>query len=268
MNISLICTDVDGTLVNDEKIIPEVTLSALKKAYKKGIKIAIVSGRSAVSTKKYMNDIGIVGAVSSMGGCVLQEPNGKIIKEYFFTEEDSVSIIEFAHSLKLCALLDIGEDFFVEESCKEAAEKELKMTGCEGTYIDDAKEFVKERIPNKIAILSQDHESLVSLENMVYNKGCAVDCSYSSPTILELTPKQAGKARAVYDLCEYYGCKPENTMVFGDYTNDIPMFQTESFAVAMANALPEVKKAADYVCTKTNNEGGIAEALYKFGVIS
>lgn len=267
MDISLICTDVDGTLVNDDKVIPLRTLNALKKALAKGIKIAVVSGRSAVSTKKFMDEIGIVGAVSSLGGCFLQGPDGKILKEYFISKKDSISIIEAAHLRNLCVLLDVGEDFFVEEKYRKNAEKELKMTGCEGTIIDDAVSFVKEKTPNKIAVLGDDHNNLVCLEKTIREKGCFVDESYSSPTILELTPKNAGKAQAVLDLCEYYGCKPENTMVFGDYTNDIPMFRISGFAVAMANALTEVKKEADYVCANTNNECGIAEALCKFGIV-
>jgi hypothetical protein len=52
-----------------------------------------------------------------------------------------------------------------------------------------------------------------------------------------------------------------NTAVVGDWYNDKAMFDTEALKIAVKNAVPEIKKLADYVTEKSNNDGGVNEFL-------
>jgi Cof subfamily protein (haloacid dehalogenase superfamily) len=71
------------------------------------------------------------------------------------------------------------------------------------------------------------------------------------------------KADGLRKLCELYGISPEETVAIGDERNDIPMLKLAGMGVAMGNALPEVKEAADYVTDTVNNDG-VVLALRKF----
>ena len=68
-------------------------------------------------------------------------------------------------------------------------------------------------------------------------------------------------------LGKVLGIKREEIMACGDAGNDLAMMQKVGFAVAMGNAEPEIKAAADYV-TLTNEENGVAYAIRKFALNS
>ena len=73
------------------------------------------------------------------------------------------------------------------------------------------------------------------------------------------------KADALKRACEVLKIPTNDIIAFGDAQNDLQMFKLAGYAVAMGNAVEEVKKIADYVTT-TNNEDGIASALEKLNL--
>ena len=95
--IKLICLDVDGTLVDDNVKIPQCNIDEIKRAVSKGVKVAITSGRMSLSTKYFMDLIGIDGAISSLGGGMLEDENGNIIEEFFLDLEICKKIIQLAN---------------------------------------------------------------------------------------------------------------------------------------------------------------------------
>lgn len=70
------------------------------------------------------------------------------------------------------------------------------------------------------------------------------------------------KATAVADVCATLGIDPASTAAIGDAANDLPMLEAAGTAFAMGNAVPEVKRMADFICA-TNDEDGVAEACAK-----
>ncbi|MEJ2618425.1 MAG: HAD hydrolase family protein, partial [Ignavibacteriaceae bacterium] len=64
-------------------------------------------------------------------------------------------------------------------------------------------------------------------------------------------------------LIKYLKIKPNEAAVIGDWYNDISLFKTKAFKVALANAVPEIKRMADLITERNNNEDGTAEFLEK-----
>lgn len=77
---------------------------------------------------------------------------------------------------------------------------------------------------------------------------------------LDISDKLANKGRAINFLQEQYNISTDETMVFGDYLNDLEMMQQASFSYAMENAHPDIKKAARFI-TKSNEEHGVTTVL-------
>ena len=75
--------------------------------------------------------------------------------------------------------------------------------------------------------------------------------------------KDVTKASGLKELCDNLGISFDNVMAFGDGENDIEMLRECGIGIAMANALPKVKEAADAV-TLSNEEDGIAQAILKY----
>lgn len=84
--------------------------------------------------------------------------------------------------------------------------------------------------------------------------------SISMPENLELNDARATKGHGLLALCEVLGLEPAQTAAFGDGTNDISMLKTAGVGVAMANADPETKAAADLI-TGDNQQDGVAQVL-------
>ncbi len=87
-----------------------------------------------------------------------------------------------------------------------------------------------------------------------------------TPDLVDLVPYGAGKDSGIRKICEYFGIDITETMGFGDGQNDLGMLNTVGIAVAMENAADNVKAAADFV-TSTTEEAGITLALRHFGLI-
>ncbi len=78
---------------------------------------------------------------------------------------------------------------------------------------------------------------------------------------LEVRRSGSSKGKAMQRLLKYLRIKENRTAVLGDWYNDLSMFETKAMKVALKNAIPELKKAADYVLKKSNNEEGVTEFL-------
>ncbi|MGX8698680.1 MAG: HAD-IIB family hydrolase, partial [bacterium] len=91
------------------------------------------------------------------------------------------------------------------------------------------------------------------------------DCYVSSSVRqnIEINCAAANKGAALLFLAEYLGIPRENTLAFGDGSNDVTMLRAAGTGVAMANAQPEARAAADAV-TARNDEDGVAQYLEKW----
>lgn len=85
----------------------------------------------------------------------------------------------------------------------------------------------------------------------------------SDPNFLEFIPFDGTKGKALGELCKILNIEIERTMAFGDAENDCKMLETAGLGVAMANAMPEAKKAAKAI-TLSNEEDGVAVFLERF----
>ena len=85
---------------------------------------------------------------------------------------------------------------------------------------------------------------------------------FTSAFYFEFTAKGVDKAKALSAVLPSLGIAREELIAFGDGHNDLSMLQYAGIGVAMANAVPQLKDAADEV-TLSNNADGIAAALLK-----
>lgn len=83
---------------------------------------------------------------------------------------------------------------------------------------------------------------------------------------IDILDATGSKARGIAQALNKLGLDFEDAMAFGDGVNDIEMLQTVGFGVAMGNAHPDVKAAADYVCPAAW-EDGIYQGLQHLGLL-
>ena len=85
----------------------------------------------------------------------------------------------------------------------------------------------------------------------------------SMPRFLEIVNAKVNKGEALRFVAEHFGVKREEVMAIGDSNNDIAMVEYAGLGVAMGNATPRVKEAAD-VMTASNAQDGVAKAIREY----
>ncbi|RKJ06916.1 HAD family hydrolase [bacterium D16-54] len=270
MSYKLICLDVDGTLLNDEKRIPQPVRESLRKAYDKGIQIALVTGRMPVATELVEQELSIpcikacnagtyilLGEECIHSRCLPLEAARRIYEEFMAPEHLPLWIFQGRKWYVT------GVDYYVERESRiichkpELADMEALIKGWkeQGTG------------PNKLLIAAEP-EIICRIQDRMKVEGLSeVDMARSADIYLEIFPRGATKGEALEAICEKLDIRPQETMAFGDQELDIPMLKKAGTAIAMGNAIEELKKLADFV-TESNNDSGIAFALDRYLSVS
>ena len=87
-----------------------------------------------------------------------------------------------------------------------------------------------------------------------------LDITCSTPRYIEVVSKESGKGNGLGAMCRYLGFEPEDAVAFGDESNDMSLLQAAGLGVAVGNAVPALKEAADLVCASCA-DGGVGDVL-------
>ena len=263
-SIKLICLDVDNTLVDRNKNIPEQNLEAIRRASEEGVLITVNSSRIGPSVRDFMERLGVHDAYPALGGVLIQNWDGSIIEEHTIDREAARAINAIGRSLGCTDFIYNRDYWCVDPGHTFWAGSEYNATRVPGAFRDtDA--FILSDGVNKMLGVSSDH-AIVSELQMRIQKDFSkyVDCFKSDPKFLEIVPKGINKGTAVRSLCRFYGIGKENVMSMGDFYNDLDMFRESGISVAMANAPEDLKAQVSFVTKADADHAGVAEAIYHF----
>lgn len=246
--------DIDGTLITSDFRVTERTRDALTQAERAGHRIILCSGRAVSGLKDVIAQLEIKPMMATLNGAYITDENRNIISESPFERE---TLLKMASIIKEEGLRYMY--FFKEEWGTEAKdavyEHELNAVKIKGT----AEPIEKLSLQHKVHKLLSFGESSKGLAVLTKLKSLfpEYEIAPSSPTYVEINTPGVGKGMAVRKICSYLGCRAEDAICFGDYNNDISMFQTAGTGIAMGNAVPEIKALATEI-TASNDEDGIA----------
>lgn len=261
MKIKLIATDLDGTLLRNDKTISERTKKILKNYMEKNGKLVLSTGRAYFGTEWVANELGLKGIIITYNGARIYDREKNEVIYHAPLEEDVVKkIIKISREKNIHLNLYQGDDWFVESREREEAEYYTKACGKEPIE----KSFQKfEDYSMTKALFIGERKILESLEEELLGIfGDTIHLTYSHSTYLEVLNKKVNKGAALERVAQYYGIEQEKIAAFGDEMNDREMLEYAHYGVAMKNANPELKKYANYE-TLTNDEDGVVEFIIK-----
>lgn len=264
-DIKIICCDIDGTLVRDDKSLSETNKLWIKKAVEeKGVKFVLVSGRILNSLEYFNRVLGIKGLTSSLNGTYLTDENGKVLANHTMSRDIAEQIVQVYRRHSAGILFISGNEWYTEDHTGYVFTKKLPIYMKESIVVK-MEDAVKTIDINKFLFMSEDKTVLEEVEKDL--RKTIEDpngvCFYQGPDFLEVMPGGINKGNAVDDLISYYKLDRNNVMALGDDINDLEMIQKAGLGIAMGNALDCVKKVAVYV-TDTNENDGVAKAIEKF----
>lgn len=272
--IKLVAIDMDGTLLDSRKELPDENRDTIEEYAKKGIMFAFCTGR-------VMNEIQLIWdklpsvkyAVTCNGSLVYDisdRNNFRRIHGDTLTMEEVRNIYEFIDKLGYPMMFELQADGVVY------AEKE-SIEHPEWYGIEYIRELLKEtRVPvqNMKSYIYERTEDVgkiniffpnMQIRNQVLEqlKELDYDLAYSEPTNLDINKKGSNKGRGLEILMKHLNLTAREVLAIGDNFNDIELLQTTPNSVAMGNAPQEIKDCANYI-TKSNDESGVAYAIKKF----
>lgn len=265
MDIKAIFLDLDGTLNNDAKVITPRTAAALRAAQELGVRLVLASARPSPGLFKERDVLKLreFGGIlmSYNGGRIVDAQTDKVLFETAMEQEQARTVLRFLEALPVMPILDDGKQFYVTNKNGYKVDYECKNNGMSCTQVDNLADFlcfspVKILMSAEPPILPQVQKEI---DTFLPHELTVVQ---TAPFYLEVIPTAINKGQGVLDTCKALGIAPADTVAFGDAENDIPMLKAAGIGVAMGNAVPTVKAAADEV-TLSNNADGIAVWLEK-----
>ena len=256
--IKLVATDMDGTLLNSNHEVSSLFFELFKELKKYNILFVAASGRPYYSIteklKAIKNDIIII---AENGGIVMKNDSvlssTAINKDNLFVIEhliDSNNNIHPIFCTKDKAFFKYKSDIFIDQL------GEYYPNFCVINSIYDIQDDIL-----KIALYNED-DSKKNIYPLFKHLETNYKVKISGKHWVDISHELANKGHALELLQNIYNIRPEETMVFGDYDNDIEMLSKSDFSFAMENANSNIKNMASYL-TKSNDEFGVECVLEK-----
>ena len=258
MGIRLCYFDVDATLLDPGRDIPDRLKEALQACHEKGIRLSLATGRKYDSALPYAKAIGADAPLILYNGARIQEPaDGKILYDQKLDLEEARAGLRLVQQYGLHVNLYIDDVIYIEKETGVSRESAQK-NGVSQEVVGDLVDFIESE-PTKLLIIGPG-EKLEALWADFDKQPHKAGMVRSEPTYLEILPEGVSKGSALRVVSEITGVALSDIAAFGDSNNDIEMLRAAGLGVAVGNALPNVKAAADYVAGASDGLG-VAEGL-------
>ncbi len=259
--IKLVATDLDDTLFSKDLTITEKNLKAIEFLKQNGVILILASGRPYPSVKKVAYDLqNFYPMITYQGALVYNPKNDKKLYGCEIKPEDAKELVMLAKDEGIHVHIYIENIWYVEVM-NEKTEYYKNLTKLEPHKVENLLEFI-DRPVTKV-LFFEEHERLKALkERLPKDFSKKFNIMFSKPFFLEFTDINVSKGNALKFLTEYYGLKREEVMAIGDGDNDISMIEYAGIGIAVDNAVEALKKASDFVVSKSD-DSGFAEAIEK-----
>jgi Cof subfamily protein (haloacid dehalogenase superfamily) len=260
--ISAVVSDVDGTLVTDDKILTERARLAVAEMHANGIKFGVISARPPRGLLMLLGPLKITTPLIGFNGGVLADPDLTIITERLLSPEVARRAVELltAHGVQVWVFS--GQDWLLRRADDPYASLEQRTVGFQPTIVDDFGPALD--VAAKIVGVSSDFALLARCERdvaaLLAGQASVVR---SQAYYLDITHPLANKGVALSEFAKLLAVPLVEIAVIGDGSNDVAMFERSGLSIAMGNAKPAVQQSADFV-TNSNGDDGFSNAIERF----
>lgn len=258
--VKLVLCDLDGTILNSQKEIPDRFNEVFDKLQERGIILGMATGRPFTNIKvKFKEASEKMSCVCENGGCVTF--NGNIIHTESIAKDICDKIIYKTRELKncgavLCALnatyIENTEDHMVK-ACKEYYPDLVivdNLLEVEDTIVKiSIRDFIDSKTHVGPAIMGIDER---------------VNSASSDKHWIDIMNKGVSKGKGIDILCKHMGITTDQVMAFGDEMNDYEMMKKVKYSYAMENAIAPIKEVSNFQCESNDNDGVMKTLIKEF----
>ena len=260
----LIISDLDGTLLPDTKIISDYARSVLGALADQGVRIALASGKFFHLTQTYAEQLGPGTAVVALDGA-RNRFGPEDMEVSGIPRETALHLLEAHDAAHLEMFADNGNDEILLRFHGSEVPLSIQQWALHIHRVPDARAHVTGD-PAILAFYGHDEAEMQAIADDAQARypelRAAVfpNSSYGTARVV-IQQRNITKGSGVLACCAHFGVRPQESMVFGDWYNDLSMFAAGCVNVATANAMPEVKAEADFITGQDCNSDGVAHFL-------
>ena len=261
--MAVVFFDIDGTLWDENMVVPESTKIAIKQLQENGHKAFVCTGRAMGNVNDpQFDEIGFDGFVAACGNHV--EMDGNILYERNMSYEEVKAIYDESRKHNMPIIYEgtqyqwLDREGFDGDSYIDYIVEKLKDVA---VYLDECE--LDDIHANKFSALVKENTNYEAIKEALKDK---FDFLEHGEGIIEAVPTGTSKATGIEWFCNYLGVAIEETYALGDSINDIEMLQFVGHSIAMGNASQVAKDAAEYITTNIH-ENGVLNALKHYGLI-
>lgn len=256
----LICTDLDGTLLRNDKTVSDENREAMRYFKAEGGYFTFITGRMPFFVSEMYEAVRPNCPIGCVNGGALYDYEAQ---KYLWSTElsrDALDLVEHVDR----NLPQIGIQYYTLDKVYICGYNSsmcdfLARTGL--PYLPAHYREIEEPLV-KVVFGDDDNDRILEVERLLKSHPRAADFDFirSERTLYEILPKGANKGTLLPRLAAHLGVEMRNTIAVGDYDNDISMIRAAGIGVAVANATPAARAAADLV-TVSNEEHAIAKIV-------
>ena len=257
--ISLVVSDVDGTLLPKDKVLTEGNKHAVRKLHEAGISFTIVSSRPTIGMGFLIEPLQISLPIGAFNGSSIVDAKLKPIEQHLIAPEVAQRSLDVLEAFGVDIWLFTNDRWLTRNPDGEYVPHEKRAIKADPTIVANFAPHLAQAC--KIVGASSDAELLQRCEaKMQEAVGREATAVRSQTYYLDVTPAGFDKGTFVAAMAKRLGISTDAVATIGDMQNDLAMFARSGVSFAMGNATDDVKKHATHV-TDSNERDGFAAAM-------
>jgi hypothetical protein len=262
MKIHLVAIDLDGTLLTSAKQISEVSAAILRQVRVDGVHVVLATARPPRSVKPFYDLLDLdTPMINYNGALVYDPPGGRVLLHRPVQPKVAVSAVNIARRVYPEVVVH-GE--VMDRWCTDR-DQAAYQTETGKLFRPDLVAPLSEWLPDgvtKLLLLGQGDRLLDAAQAILRKHRYDITIMQTEDHLLQIMHKTVSKVQALRVVCGELGVTQDQVLAIGDNANDVGMLQWAGIGVAMGNAVPEAKAAANVV-TEDHDSDGVAQVIHR-----
>lgn len=280
MNIKLVASDLDGTIIDRNNFIANENFKAIDKIHSKNIDFVVCTGKSYSVSKSICNDFKANYGIFGNGAQIINLKTGEELDRKTLKPKQISYCIKLAKKHKL-HIHFYTDDSIVTENLKymdlrNYILKDLNSSEINFFIVPDIEKYIETNQPDIFSFIISSDNSLQDIEqdiqkhltvstSLISKKGIYKDNIINKEyEYLNIAPNNIDKNQALSFLSNYLNIPKSQMLAIGDNVNDLEMVKNSGIGIAVGEAYTELKDVAQYITQKNVTNGAFAEAINKY----
>ena len=260
--ISLVISDVDGTLVTPDKRLTDANVQVVKLLHGRDIGFTVNSSRPPIGLRMLIEPLSLKLPIGTFNGGAIVGPDLAVIEQHLVPEPAARSALDVLAAFGADVWIFTPDQWLVRNPAGDYVPHERQTIQAEPFVVGDFGPYLLRaaKIVGSCMDLVRLAECEAAMRETLAEQAAV---ARSQPYYLDVTAPDVDKGTVIDVLSHRLAVPAAAIAVLGDMENDLAMFRKAGVSIAMGNASAEVKRQANYV-TESNSENGFARAIEQY----